>query len=349
VEAAVTSGVVSDVVARVEKELASFWNTPDTSTGKEVAKVRASTMNYAVAAAPSEIERLREELQALAEVRAGRVFLLSVDPRREPWDVDAEVVATCKKDGDDVVCHDRIELVFGAMAAGRAGSVVSALALSEVPTIFEVGRAAPAPLVDAFAKSADRFVVDSAHTSAEKVASIAQRSEAPIGDRAMVRSYQWRDLVARFFDASPWAARAIRRVTVQHTPGAPQPPEALLFGWLASRLGWTFESRSVARDREGGAVALAIGESPREGLGAGEIVGVEISAEKDGKEIQGRCTRTGDPRVASWSLRGEENSDHTHGLGRRDEVWVLLKSLDASDADKVTRATLAAAAAWSAK
>jgi glucose-6-phosphate dehydrogenase assembly protein OpcA len=344
----VTSGAVSDVVTKVEKELAAFWNAPDTSTGKEVAKVRASTMNYAVAAAPNELERLREELQALAEVRAGRVFLLSVDPRREPWDVDAQVVATCKKDGDDVVCHDRVELVFGAMAASRAGSVVSALALSEVPTIFEVGRSAPAPLVDAFAKTADRFVVDSAHTAPAKVAAIALRSSAPIGDRAMVRSYQWRDLVARFFDAAPWALRAIRRVTVQHTPGGSQ-PAPLLFGWLASRLGWTFDSRSVARDKDGGAIALAIGESARDGLGPGEIVGIEIAAEKDGREMIGHCARTGDPRVASWSIRGEKDHDHTHGLGHRDETWVLMKSIDASDGDRVTREALIAAADWSAK
>ncbi len=344
-----TSGAVSDVVAKVEKELGSFWNAPDTSTGKEVAKVRASTMNYAVAAAPSELDRLREELQAVAEDRAGRVFLLSVDPRREPWDVDAQVVATCKKDGDDVVCHDRIELVFGAMAAGRAGSVVSALALSEVPTIFEVGRAAPAPLVDAFAKSADRFIVDSGHTSAARVAATVQRSQVPVADRAMVRGYQWRDLVARIFDVAPWALGAIRRVTIQNTPGAAQPPAPLLFGWLASRLGWTFESRAVARDKEGGAVALAIGESTREGLGPGEIVGIEISAENGGKEINGRIARTGDPRIASWSIRGEENRDHTHGLGHRDEVWVLLKAIDATDGDRVTREAILAAADWSAK
>ncbi len=83
-----------------------------------------------------------------------------------------------------------------------------------------------------------------------------------------------------------------------------------------ARLGWTFEVPPlVARDKEAAPVALAIGESPRDGLGPGEIVGIEISAEKDGKEINGRIARTGDPRIASWSIRGEENRDHTHGPG----------------------------------
>ncbi|HVY48676.1 MAG TPA: glucose-6-phosphate dehydrogenase assembly protein OpcA, partial [Minicystis sp.] len=316
--------------------------------GTERPKVRATTMNFVVASAPAELPRLRDELQVVAEERAGRVFLVTVDGRREPWDVDAEVSATCQKTGEDVVCHDRVELAFGAVAAERAGSVVTSLALSEVPTIVEIGRGAPGSLVDPLVRVADRLIVDSSHTPIDRLAAVVKKTNALVTDRAMVRSFQWRDLVARFFDAAPGAERAIRSVTVTRTPGGAHGPDAMLLGWIGSRLGWTFTSRAAAKDARGEDVRLAVAEQARGDVGAAELLGVEITATYDGKPLVAACAREPDAAAVRWTMRGPVEQDHVHALGHRDEVWVLLKAIDAALSDGMTRAAILAAAAYGA-
>src|SRR5262249_45365657 len=149
------------------------------------------------------------------------------------------------------ICSDRVELSFGASAATRASSVISALALSEVPVIVEAAAHAPNVLVDDLVKRCDRVIVDSALLPPARIAGIARESTAPIADRAWVRLFTWRDLVARFFDESPGIAAAIRRVEIARTPGSKGNLAAILIGWLASRLGWRFESRENAVDPAG--------------------------------------------------------------------------------------------------
>jgi glucose-6-phosphate dehydrogenase assembly protein OpcA len=349
VEAAVTTGAVSDVVASIERELAAFWSAPDTSTGRSLAKVRASTMNFVVASAPGELDRLRTQLAEVAETRAGRVFLATVDGRKEPWHVVHEVSAVCRKDGDDVICHDRVELTFGAMAALRAGSVIGALSLAEVPTIFEVGKGAPAALVNELSKTAARIIVDSAHTPAMRIDEIARTAAAPVADRAMVRGFSWRELVARFFDGASATAQAIRTVEIGRTGGGAQEPAAMLLGWLGSRLGWTFESRTLARARSGEPVTIALAESGRTDLGPGELTAVRLEATEGGAGLEACCERTADPSIVSWSLKGARSETHQHALGFRDETWVLVKAIDATDGDRVYKEAFAKAAEWSAR
>ena len=100
-------------------------------------KVRASTMNFVVVTAPPELDRLRGELLALAETRAGRVFLLTVDGRREPWEVALcriedsfavplqalpQALPELPRDRDIVVvCHHGVRSMHAAQWLARAG------------------------------------------------------------------------------------------------------------------------------------------------------------------------------------------------------------------------------------
>ncbi|HEY4121565.1 MAG TPA: glucose-6-phosphate dehydrogenase assembly protein OpcA, partial [Byssovorax sp.] len=312
------SGAVSDAVTKVEQELAKFWSTPDTSTGVPVLKVRASTMNFVAIAAQADVGAVAEATAELAESRAGRVFVLSLDGRLAPWEVATNVATTCTRSGDDVVCHDRVELGFGAVAAARAASVVSALALSEVPTIVEVGRGAPPQLVDAVLKLADRVVVDGAHTPIARLADIASRAPAPIADRAMVRSFSMRELVARFVDAAPEAANTVGAVTIRRAPGGPSDGAAAVLGWLGSRLGWTWRSRVEAGDASGGTVTITVVDDAREGLSPGDLVGVELTAKVDGEELRCACIREADARTVRWTMTGARTASHARALGFRD-------------------------------
>jgi hypothetical protein len=308
-------------------------------------------MNFVVACTLAEVEGLRASIEVLAQTRAGRVFLLTVDGRLAPWDVESSVSAVCHKEGETVICYDRIELHFGAMAAARAPSVLSALSLSEVPTIVEVQRGAPAPLADGLTRAADRVVVDSAHTSVRRIADLAQKTRAPVADRAFVRTFSWRDLVARFFDEAPGAERAIGKIEIERTIAENKDPAAVLLGWLASRLGWRFESPTRAVDAKGFPVDIAVHApgpelDPHGLLPAGEIAAIRMVSALDGRPLFCACERKATERVVRWSLTGPRTIIHEHALGFRDESWVLTKALDSMEGDAIYRDAVLAAAEW---
>lgn len=341
------SGAVSEAVARVEAQLSAFWSATAAEDGRP--KARAATMNFIAISAPAEVEALRAAVEDLAHTRAGRAFLVTVDPRLAPWEVDPDVSAVCHREGDSVVCYDRIELHFGAMAALRAPSVLAALSLSEVPTIVEVGRGAPGTLVDGIARVADRVIVDSAHTPIGRIADIAHKTAAPLGDRAFVRTFSWREFTARFFDEAPGAERAIGRVEIERAPGDRGDPAALFLGWLGSRLGWRFEGAARAADAEGMPVEIAVRPPSASGVAPGEIAAVRLTTASSNRPLFCEVARKDGERVVRWTMAGPHSSRHEHPLGFRDEGWVLTKAIDSPEADRVYRDAVLAGAEWAAR
>lgn len=341
-----TTGALSEAVAKVEADLSAFWSAAAAAQPETCA--RAATMNFVAVSAPAEVDGIRGAIEDLAHTRAGRAFLLTVDARLAPWEVESDVGAVCHKEGDTVVCYDRIELFFGAMAAVRAASVVSALSLSEVPTIVEIGRGAPGSLSDALVRIADRVIVDSAHTTATRIAELAGKTRAPLADRAFVRTFSWREFVARFFDDAPGAEKTIGRVEIERAPSDRGDPAALLLGWLASRLGWRFEGAARAVDEEGVPVEILVSAPAAREVPAGELAAVRITAAIDGRPLFCEVSRKDGERVVRWSMSGTRPSRHEHPLGFRDEGWVLRKAIDSAEADRVYRASVLAAAAWEA-
>jgi glucose-6-phosphate dehydrogenase assembly protein OpcA len=346
VEEAVSTNPVEDAVARVEAELNAFWSAPDDGSGQ--AKVRAATMNFVAAGAMGEVEALREECDALTDTHAGRAFVLQIDGRIAPWEASTEVHAECRIDGAVPICYDRIEIAFGAMAAARAASVVRSLALPEVPIVVESGRGAPTSLIDSLAPIADRLIVDSAHTSVARIEELIRRAGGSVSDRAFVRMFSWRELVARFFDDAPGAIAGIRRVEVARTPGGKQDPAALFLGWMASRLGWVLSSRSAAQGLSGGLIEIVVTDDAREGVEPGSLSAVRIATSLGGDALDLECSRAEAPGVVRWSMRGARSATYEHRLGFRDETWVLVKAIDVVAGDRVYREAVLAATEWSA-
>lgn len=340
------SGAVSEAVSRVEAQLNAFWSAAN--EGDEP-KARASTMNFVVVGDTAETEHLRDEIETLSQTRAGRAFLMMIDGHLAPWEVSSDVAAVCHKQGDSVVCYDRIELGFGAMAAGRAASVLGALVLPEVPTILEAGIGAPASLLDALVSRADRVIVDTADLGARKVAEIARKTAAPVADRAFVRTFSWREMVARFFDDAVVATRAVTRIRIERTSGWKHDPAALLIGWLASRLGLRIESKTSAVNANGDAVKIELGaEDPRDSLGPGEITAIHLSTSIDGVALELSCARlASDRHTVCWKREGARTGAHDHALGFREDSWIILKCIDATEGDGVYRQAVLAAADWS--
>lgn len=337
-----------EAVSRIEAELAAFWAAPDEQTGVPQTKVRSSTMSYAIIAAQAELDEARKTTETLADTHPGRAFVLTTDGRLAPWDVSYDVRAACRLDGgSEPICHDWVELSFGAMAAERAGSVIAALALPEVPLVVELGRGAARTLAATLAARAERLVVDSAHTSPTRIAELIKNRDVGVGDRQFVRTYSFRELVARFFDDALEALSQIRKVTIARTAG-PTEPAALLLGWLGSRLGWSFETRELGRDRSGEPVLVTLRDDPRPHLDAGRITGLWIDTSLGGAPLSLACVSDERGRAA-WTRSGARQSMHEHALGRRDEAWVLVKAIDATEGDLVYREAIELAAVWSSR
>ncbi|MEZ4301166.1 MAG: glucose-6-phosphate dehydrogenase assembly protein OpcA [Polyangiaceae bacterium] len=350
------SGAVSDAVAHAEAKLASFWSAPQGTGDAARVKVRASTLNYVVLCAPQDADAYREASERLSDTHGGRTLLLTMSGRIAAWDLVPEIHAVCRIDGAEPVCYDRVDLTFGAVAASRAASVVRALALPELPTVVEVAAGAPQPLIDTVAGKFDRLIVDSARMPVASLARVVQRATCPVADRAMVRTYAWRELTARFFDDAAPALQEIRRVELSRTAsgsspaggGGTQDPAPLFLGWLASRLGWTFVSREAARDARGQPVELVVTEDPRVDAGPGQLTLLRLHTSLGGAPLDCSLERIPGAAAAHWRLRGARTADREHALGFKDETWVAVKAIDAREGDAVTRAALLAAAAWDA-
>ncbi len=314
-------------------------------------KVRSSTMTYAIVTNQSDVERAREATEYVVDSHPGRAFVLTVDGRLAPWELDYDVRMACRLDGGaQPICHDWIELTFGAMASERAGSLVGTLSLPEVPVVVEIGRSAPRTLVSSVAPRSDRLIVDTSHTSTVRVAEVAALVDCPIGDRQFVRTYTWRELIARFFDDALGAIDEIHKVTIGRTPGGVTEPAALLLGWLGARLGWAFDSRREARDRQGKPVEIVLQDEPLAELSPGELTDVWIETNLGGAPMSLACSRRREhTSQVCWKRSGARTSAHEHALGRRGEDWVLVKAIDGTESDRVYRESLTMAADWSAR
>lgn len=340
---------LNEALGRIEAELASFWAAPDEQSGQPMTKVRSSTMTYVILSNQSEVERAREASEYVVDSHPGRAFVLTVDGRLAPWEANHDVRMACRLDGGALpICHDWIELTFGAMACERAGSIVSTLALPEVPVIVEIGRSAPRTLINAVVSRADRLIIDTAHTAVTRAAEIASIAQCPVGDRQFVRTYTWRELTARFFDDALGALDAVQKVTIGRTPGGMTEPAALLLGWLGARLGWAFDSRREARDRQGNAIEIVLQDEPLEGVGPGELTDVWIETRLGDEALSLSVNRRREhPAQVCWKRNGARVSAHEHALGRRGEDWVLVKAIDGTESDRIYREALTMAADWS--
>jgi glucose-6-phosphate dehydrogenase assembly protein OpcA len=349
VEAPVNTHPVNEALGRIEAELAAFWAAPDEQSGQPMMKVRASTLTYVVVTNQSELERAREATEHIVDTHPGRAFVLTADGRLAPWDVHHDVRMACRLDGgSQPICHDWLELTFGAMACDRAGSILGTLALPEIPVVVEIGRGAPRNIVSSVAHRADRLIVDTAHTSVARVAEIVGNIHCPIGDRQFIRTYTWRELIARFFDDALDSLDTIRKVTIGRTPGGATEPAALLLGWLGARLGWAFDSQREARDRQGKTVEIVLQDEPIQGLDPGELTDVWIEATLGEAQLSLACKRRREhPSQVCWLRNGARTSAHEHALGRRGEDWVLVKAIDGTESDRIYREALTMAAEWS--
>jgi glucose-6-phosphate dehydrogenase assembly protein OpcA len=273
------SGKLSEALSHVEHELAAIW-APDEGGPP---KARVCTANLVVVASGSRRAGAVALVDQLQTADVARTFLVSLDPKLPPWAMSTEVSARCQKDGEGLLCSERIDLSLGAATVPRAASVVSSLCVAEVPTVVLLLEAAPAILTAALIRDAARLVVDSDIIGLDAVTALARGTHAHIVDLAWERLLPIRNQIAACFDDERLrpAVTAIRKLTITTTTtegGAPAPHARLLVGWMASRLGWRLVSETSAFDPLHGAIELELAWVLRGEHRPGALVSVELEA-----------------------------------------------------------------------
>jgi glucose-6-phosphate dehydrogenase assembly protein OpcA len=336
-DAVSVAGPVGQTLDRIEAELAAVW-APSPADSGEPAKVRAALTNYIVLTPRSDLARWEEAADAVTATHPGRAIVLTIDGRVGAGDVEAETTAVCRfDDGHTPVCSDRITLVFGSLAAERTASFVRSLILPELPTVVEVAPGASVAVARALAGMAERLVLDTRGTNLALAVELAAATRGRVADRAWVRTYSVRELVARLFDGAVDELERVTRVTLARTAGGVD-PAPLFLGWLGSRLGWT--PRGPGRvDGPRGEVLIEVQETPRGELPEGVITAVHFDIDTGGASLRRSFERTG-PAAARVVVQGPTPSAHSHALGSRDEAWVAEKVIDATEGDRVYRAAL---------
>ncbi len=288
------SGKVSDALGHVERELAALWAPAE----GEPPRSRVCTGNLVVLAGHAGRDRAVALVDAIVAADAARTFLVDVDPKMPLWGVETSVTARCRRDGDQLLCAERIDLSLGAGAAVRGPSLLASLAVAEVPTTVLVLAPPPPALLGPLLREATRLVLDSDSLGLEATRALAGATSAQIVDLAWLRLLPWRNQLAAAFDppALRPAVSAVRSLhIVTASPGgatsALAPATRLLVGWLASRLSWKLRSPREATDPLLHPVALELSSRPAPGVDPGALLSVELTAQLGDAPMHVELTR----------------------------------------------------------
>lgn len=210
-------------VAQIEQQLAELR--------ADAMDLRTSVMTHVAWAPPDWQEAARETLAGMAERHPSRTILLF--PQDGPRDaLDAEVALQCfpLPGLEQSVCSEVIELRLHGSRSHAPGSIVSPLALPDLPVFLRwrgqpgFGEHAFEQLVDVV----DRLVVDSREWPDAPGcydALVPYFERVVVSDIVWTRTLRWRRALAQLW---PFEAEEL------HVVG-PAPEAALLAGWLRSR------------------------------------------------------------------------------------------------------------------
>lgn len=339
---------VSDTLARIERSMHALW-----ADAGEGARSHASTLNLVVVAGADDLAALLPTVDAVSAQLAARTFLVTIDPRAEPWHFSGEVGAVCQlvpgQKGAGL-CAERVELRLGAAVVKRVASIIDSLVDARLPAALWVAPGAHGAVVDALAPAVSRLVLDSGDVGPVRAAGIAALCPGMAEDLAFVRVRRWREMAARFFDDGA-LLHALDRVTtieLRHTAG-PRHPSAdaeLWLGWFASRLGWSVAGTTLTR-RDGAEVAVTLSQVELPALAPGRIAAIRVEAEVDGGRVVGSAARDPGSEHLHWTLSapGQDDVSRRFAVPGRELHDLVLYGLSEVQLEPLTRAALASAAA----
>ncbi|HZM90907.1 MAG TPA: glucose-6-phosphate dehydrogenase assembly protein OpcA [Blastocatellia bacterium] len=253
-------------VGAIERQLTALWQ--QASQDEEDGGVtRASMFNLLVyVPSPAEAAKLDDMLTDITAARPCRAILIVADADAPEELITAEVTSRCTlpSASSKQVCCEQVTITAGGAQADEVPSAVAPLLLSDLPVYLwwhAVPRLADKALFRRLVDLSDRVVIDSANFKDQEtdLASMAAvLNDTPrwtaLSDLNWARLTAWRALLAGFYDISDYRPHLnqLTRVTIRYAPPAGDlaiiPTRALLLaGWLASRLGWTINSKNAKR------------------------------------------------------------------------------------------------------
>jgi glucose-6-phosphate dehydrogenase assembly protein OpcA len=292
-------------IARLEKELRDIWTVPNEPGTAPMSRV--ITMNLEVVAGTRDLlDRYTPVVDEVTASIPARAILASVEPDASPDGLEGEATAVCSNEGGRKVCSERIVLRARGGAAQRSASAIESFLVPEIPTaLVWLGRVyVDDPVFQDLANDAQRILLDSEYSSIASVIHVAQwarrRNGPAVSDLAWTRLASWHEMLARFFDETHVRALTSKvvklRLVQASDPGARLGPEAsLMFGWIATRLGWTTSHVGGAlrfKRPDGGSVQVELRAVPRpEGVAPLTLAALGIEAVDGDLSLRGTIER----------------------------------------------------------
>jgi glucose-6-phosphate dehydrogenase assembly protein OpcA len=259
-------------IAKIEKQLAAMWhesNPPASAgAGSDYAVSRACALNLIIyTSARENCSAIYQLLDEVSAQHPGRTFLIVADRDAKLPSLESDAGLICRKlgGGNKAVCNEQITFWAGGPALSSAASAIAPLLVPDVP-VFLWWKDPPDYKDDLWmdlALMSDRIVVDSEHFSdivgdfnSLKELVLNKDADVRVTDLNWGRLTTWRSLIAGFWDIPTYRTDLdrIEYASIGYNPdssvrnGSSAKP-LLLAGWLASRLGWRFESTDASGDQ----------------------------------------------------------------------------------------------------
>jgi glucose-6-phosphate dehydrogenase assembly protein OpcA len=185
---------------------------------------------------------IANRLRQVGRYHASRTVVLAVDPRRTSLDAVATIASDVHpKAGEYALLRETVIVDVGDKHLPALDTIVDPLVVTDLPTLLWSPHGHP-EAIDVLLKLVQVVLLDSVdepdiHDGLARAEELSKK--AYVVDLAWLRSTPWRERVAATFDPQQLRPdlRTISSVTVRHHPDSAA-AGLLLFGWLASRLGW---------------------------------------------------------------------------------------------------------------
>ncbi|UGS34968.1 glucose-6-phosphate dehydrogenase assembly protein OpcA [Capillimicrobium parvum] len=195
---------------------------------------------------------IENRLERVGRYHASRTVLCAVEPGRTT--IDARVTVVTDEEpvaGEITTTHEHLVLDIGESHLEHLDTIIDPIVVTDMPTMLwsPHGRW---NAVDALLGLAQVVLLDSVdepdpEDAVHRACALSER--VYVVDLAWLRSTPWRERIAASFDPPRWRAQlpTISSVEIRHHPESVV-AGVLLFGWLASRLGWTPGALAWRRD-----------------------------------------------------------------------------------------------------
>jgi glucose-6-phosphate dehydrogenase assembly protein OpcA len=268
---------------------------------------------------------IQNRLEGVGRYHPSRTVLCAVEPGRTT--IDAFATMTVQGDprpGELALCHEHVVLDIGPGHLPGIDTIVNPLVVTDLATLVWSPHGHP-EAVDALMRLAQVVLIDSVDEP-DPAAAIGRARElaeqAYVVDLAWLRSTPWRERIAATFDPPQWRPELgmMSSVSVRHRPDSVS-AGVLLFGWLASRLGWSpgglIAQNGTLQGHAGGRrqdVELKLEPDPGQnapglaGLTVATASGMTLSLDRGSGGLAARRRRP-DGGESTWTLLGASRGE----------------------------------------